>query len=147
VSVAPPSARPGPPDVIVAPAEIPASVVRFVAEHVASLDQLELLLLLLQSPDKWWDASSAAREIGMDTNSARQALERFASHNLLAIAVTGDVRYRFQPGEARLRETAEAFSAAYRTHRLAILQLVTARSQRGIREFAKAFRIRRDDDR
>lgn len=131
---------------IVKPAEIPAPVVRFVAEHIASLDQLELLLLLLQSPDKWWDATSVAREIGMDTNSARRALERFASHNLLAIAITGDVRYRFQPGEARLRDGAEAFNAAYRTNRLAILHLVTAQPERGIRDFAKAFRIRRDDD-
>jgi DNA repair protein RadC len=132
---------------MVTPAEIPAPVVRFVAEHIKSLDQLELLLLLLQSPHRWWDAPSVARELMMDTDSARRVLERFASQNLLAIAVTGDVRYRFQPGETRLREVAEAFDAAYRTNRLAILQLVTGRPQRSIRDFAKAFRIRRDDNR
>jgi hypothetical protein len=126
--------------------EIPRSAVQFVTEHITSLDQLELLLLLLHSPDKWWDASSAAREIGVDTNSARRGLERFASQNLLAIAVTADVRYRFQPGDARLREAAEAFNAAYRTNRLAILQLVTGRSARSVRDFADAFRIRHRDD-
>jgi hypothetical protein len=128
------------------PAEIPASVVRFVAEHVRSLDELELLLLLSQSPDKWWDASAAARETGIDPTSARQLLERFASQNLLAIAVTADVRYRFQPGEARLRDAAGAFTAVYRSSRLAILHLVTERQQRSLRDFANAFRIRRDDD-
>lgn len=131
---------------MVTSAEIPASVVRFVAEHITSLDQLELLLLLLHAPQKWWDAPSAAREIGADTNSTRRGLERFASQNLLAIAVTGDVRYRFQPGEARLQEAAEAFNAAYRSNRLAILHLVTGRPERSIRDFANAFRIRRDDD-
>jgi hypothetical protein len=131
---------------MVTPAEIPASVVWFVRDHVTSLDELELLLLLLQSPDKWWDASSAARETGTDTTSARRTLERFASQNLLAIAVTGDVRYRFQPGDARLRQAADAFNAVYRTNRLAILHLVTGRQQRSLRDFANAFRIRRDDD-
>lgn len=38
--------------VMVTPAEIPAPVVRFVAEHIRSLEQLELLLLLVQSPDR-----------------------------------------------------------------------------------------------
>jgi hypothetical protein len=126
-------------------AEVPAPVVRFVAEHVRSLDELELLLLLSQSPHKWWDASSAARETGLDPTSARQLLEGFASQNLLAIAVTADVRYRFQPGEARLREAAEAFTAVYRTNRQAILHLVTERQQRSLRDFANAFRIRRND--
>ena len=132
---------------MVTPAEIPAPVVQFVAEHIKSLDQLVLLLLLQQSPDRWWDAASVSRELAMDTDSARQALERFASQNLLAISVSGDVRYRFQPGEPRLQEVAEAFNAAYRTNRLAILHLVTGRPQRSVRDFAKAFRIRRDDDR
>lgn len=132
---------------MVSRAEIPASVVQFVTEHVRSVDQLEVLLLLMQSPDKWWDAPSLARELMIDIDSARRALERFASQNLLAIAVTGDVRYRFQPGDMRLREVAEAFNVAYRSNRLAILNLVTGRPQRSIGDFAQAFRIRRDDDR
>jgi hypothetical protein len=132
---------------MVTPAEIPAPVIQFVAEHIRSLDELELLLLLQQTPDRWWDAPAVARELAMDVDSARRALERFASRNLLAIAVTGDVRYRFQPGEPHLREVAEAFNAAYRANRLAILHLVTGRPQQSIRDFAKAFRIRRDDDR
>jgi DNA-binding IclR family transcriptional regulator len=126
-------------------AAIPASVTRFVRDHVWSLDQLELLLLLQQS-DKWWDAASVARELGMDTASARRMLERFASQNLLAIAVTGDVRYRFQPGEARLREAADAFLDCYRTNRLAVLRLVTGQVTQPISDFAEAFRIRHDDD-
>ena len=126
--------------------DLSGAVIAFINEHIHSLDHLEVLMLLMKSPDRWWDNSSVAQNLGIDPTAARAALERLASGNLLEIAITSDVRYRFQPGEPRLREAAEAFSAAYRTDRLAILHLVTGRSERSIRDFANAFRIRRDDD-
>jgi hypothetical protein len=119
----------------------------FVQEHVRSLEHLEILLLLMQYPDRWWDANAVAQAVGVASESARQALDHFAARNLLAIAVTGAVRYRFQPGHDALRAAADAFGEACRTNRLAVLRLVTKQSPRGVRDFADAFRIRRDDDR
>jgi hypothetical protein len=128
-------------------AEIPPAVVRFVRDNIESLEQFELLTLLMKSPDRWWDAPSAAEALGISTAAARQTLERFATRNLLAITLTTDVRYQFQPGEARLRETVEALADAYRRDPIAIVRLVTDIQRRAMRDFADAFRIRRDDDR
>jgi hypothetical protein len=132
---------------MVGPAQLPAGVAAFVSAHVETLERLELLLLMMQSRDRWWDASTVSRQLGYDAEAARRALDHLAAHNLLAIRVTADVRYQYQPGEPRLADTAAMFAEAFRINPLAVLQLVTAPERRSIRDFADAFRIRRDDDR
>jgi hypothetical protein len=77
----------------------------------------------------------------------RRTLDRLASRNLLALRIAGDLRYQFQPGDAAAEAAAGAFAHAYRTNRLAVVRLVTHERQPGFRDFADAFRIRRDDDR
>lgn len=119
----------------------------FVETHLPTLEHLEVLALLIRTGDRWWDAGAAGQELGITAGASRRILEHLASRNLLAIRVTNDVRYQFQPGESGLREAAAAFAEAYATHRLAVSRLVTRPSGRSIRAFADAFRIQRHDDR
>lgn len=128
-------------------AELPHSVVAFVREHIETLEQLELLTLLMKSPERWWDAAAVAEALGINATIARDALERLASRNLLAISVTTDVRYQFQPGTTMLRDAGEQFAEACRTNRIAVVRLVTDTQRRAMRDFADAFRLRRHDDR
>lgn len=116
------------------------------ADHIRSLEELQLLVTLIQTPDRWWDARAVADELGLPTSVARRGLDSLASRNLLDIRITGDVRYQFRPGTDELREAALAFEEAYRARPLAVVQVVTGTAKRGIRAFADAFRIRRDDD-
>lgn len=129
------------------PQEFSPLVLAFMAEHVQSLEELRLLMAVIQSPDRWWDAAAAARELGTSAAAARRVLDRLAAHNLLDIRITGDVRYQFRPGTEDLRQAALTAAEAYRSNPLALAQLVTAAAARRIRDFADAFRIRRDDDR
>jgi hypothetical protein len=122
-------------------------VLAFVADHIRSLEELQLFLALIQSPERWWDASTAARELGIDRVAAGRALDALAAHNLLDIRITGDVRYQFRPGTEALRAAALATEEAYRMNPLAVAQPVTTSGKRGLRDFADAFRIRRNDDR
>ena len=127
--------------------ELPYRVIAFVRDHVETLEQLEVLILLSKSPERWWDAAAVAEALGLNVTIARDALERFASRNLLAISITTDVRYQLQPGTAMLRDASEEFAEACRTKRGAIVRLVTDAQQRAMRDFADAFRLRRHDDR
>jgi hypothetical protein len=126
--------------------EITATLASFIRQYTDSVDKLELLTSMIESPDRWWDAASAAQMLGTTAGVARRILERFAAQNLLEIRVTGDVRYRYQPGDPQLEATGCEFAAAYRANRLAVLRLVTGERER-LRDFADAFRIRTDDDR
>jgi hypothetical protein len=100
----------------------------------------------MQSGERWWDAETVARELLAPLRTARLALDRMASGNLLDIRITGDVRYQFRPGTEALRAGAAACFDAYRTNPLALTTLVSGAARRGFRDFADAFRIRKDDD-
>jgi hypothetical protein len=128
-------------------AELSHSVVAFVRDHVETLEQLEVLTLLIRSPERWWDAAAVAEGLGINATITRDALERLASRNLLAISITTDVRYQLQPGTATLRDASEEFAEACRINRVAVLRLVTDTQRRVMRDFAEAFRLRRHDDR
>ena len=126
---------------------LPPTIETFLRDHVETLQELELLTVLINAPDRWWDAAAVGRLIGADPAATRAALERLASRNLLAITISSEVRYRFQPGTPALRHAADAFAEALRTHGLAVYRFVAGTSNRAIRDFADAFRFRRDDSR
>src|SRR5919106_1035426 len=53
----------------------------------------EIFLAIAETRDRWWDAASAAHELGVGRRVASGVLEHLARHNLLDIRVTDDVRY------------------------------------------------------
>ena len=129
------------------PHEIPPLVLTFLSEHVSNLEQFELLVRVVQGGDRWWDAASVARELGFGTREAQAALDHLAKHNLLDIRITGDVRYQFRPGTDELRVAAVASVEEFRRRPVGMLEAINKSGRRGIRDFADAFRIRKDDDR
>lgn len=129
------------------PGKVSPAVKAFVAAHVRTLDELQLLMAIVQSEDRWWDADAAAREFGMAVPEARAALDHLAARNLLDIRIGEDLHYRFRPGTPELGEAARAAAETYRHRPLDVARLVQRPEHRSVRDFADAFRIRRDDDR
>jgi hypothetical protein len=128
------------------PQRVPASVQFFVTDHIRNVEELQLLIAVIQSPDRWWDPQAAARELGIAKTAARRGFDHLAARNLIDIRITGDVRYQFRPGTEALHAAARATEEAYRSNPLAVARLVAAAPKRGIRDFADAFRLRREDD-
>ena len=126
------------------PYQLPERVAAFLAAHIASVDELQVLTALMDAPDRWWDAQSASKEAGTTAAIASATLDRFASANLLDIRVTDDVRYRLRPGTAELQQDLAAVRDACRVHLASVIQAVTESAKRSIREFADAFRFKRD---
>ncbi len=125
------------------PEGLASDVVQFVNDSIDSIEQLELLAMLIDSSQRYWDAASAGRALGVNPATAQRDLERLATRNLLAVNLGNEVNYRFEPGNQRLRATTEAFATAYRNNAPALLRLVAERQKRAVRDFADAFRIRR----
>jgi hypothetical protein len=124
-------------------------VLLFLADHITTLEQFQVLIRLVQDEDRWWDAAAIAGELGLRERPARAALDHLAKHNLLDIRITGAVRYQFHPGTDQLRAAAEACADEFRRKPLQVLAAVSGsgQGQKSLRDFANAFRIRRDDDR
>lgn len=127
--------------------DVPERLISFIDDHIRSVEELEVLIVMVENEDRWWGAQAIAQQVGLAVDVARRTLERLASENLLAIRVTDDVRYQFQPGEPGLLKLTRELAGDYRRYHLALFRRVTDRSQRSVRDFSRAFRIRRDDDR
>jgi hypothetical protein len=75
---------------------IPPGVRRFVAEHIESVTQLELLLLLHRDPAAERTAQQCSRELQLPAGWVASQLERFAAAELVASTTGGDPRYSFR---------------------------------------------------
>ena len=124
---------------------VPPESAEFVARHLRSLEDLQVLMTCIEGRDRWWDAAAVARELGISATAARHALDHLARGNLLDIRITGDVRYQFNPGTAELHGAALAFATAYRANPVPLVQIVAGSARRSVRDFADAFRIRGND--
>jgi hypothetical protein len=125
-----------------------AAVVHFAHSHLHSVEALQVFILCIDHRDRWWDAAGIASALAISQSRARRILDQFVRANLLDIRIRDDVRYRFAPGVEELEGQAQAFADAYHTNPAGVVKLVARSSvSDSVRDFADAFRIRRDDDR
>ncbi|WP_428938556.1 hypothetical protein [Fontivita pretiosa] len=122
--------------------DIPQNVVSFLAEHIDSVVQLEALLLLHANPQQPKPAADVARELRIDPNWTEAALTKLAQSGLLESAAAG---YRYAPRSPELDQTIAALAREYQTRRVTIISMIFSKPPDPIRQFADAFRLRKDD--
>jgi hypothetical protein len=126
--------------------QLPPNVVSFGESHVSSIDELVVLIALMESSSRWWDARMVARELGILPVSASNILDHLAARNLLDIRITDEIRYQFRPATPELGAAAQEFAEAYRRYPADVIRAVMKKAtNRSARDFADAFRIRRDE--
>ena len=100
------------------PEPLPPDDAASVADHVLSIYEIEVLTAMMDTPDRWWDATLISGELRVAVTTARGLLDRLAGLNLLDIRFTDDVRYRFRPGTAELAHKVSRLIASYRRSRV-----------------------------
>ena len=129
-------------------ASLPTALVQFARSYMHSVEDLQVFILCVDHRDRWWDATSIARALSITESRARRILDQLARANLLDIRISDALRYRFDPGILELEQQAVAFAIAYHNNPAGVVKLI-ARStvSDSVRDFADAFRIKRDDHR
>lgn len=125
--------------------ELSPEVQRFIAQHIDSAEQLEILLLLQREPEKEWTALDVSQAIYTVPASATMRLEGLVAGGFVASTGGSDPRYRFSPRSDALREQIAVLAAAYRADRVAVIKLIFARPPDPLQSFADAFRLRGKD--
>ncbi len=118
---------------------------RLIAEHIDSVEQLEILLLLYQHPERSWSEESVARELRISPMSAGDRLKDMARAAILSKVQGTEGEYRYTP-DAQMGEAVAGLAAAYSERRVTVINLIFSKPVDKIRTFADAFRLRRDDD-
>ncbi len=123
---------------------LPEDVHRFLYQNVESVEQLEVLLLLRQSPQRGWSADQVARELYSHPSSIAIRLALLMGQGLLREIEGGC--YQYSPRSAELHETVTRVATCYSERRVAVITLIASKPLENIRAFSDAFRIRRNKE-
>lgn len=123
--------------------EIAPQLRDFIADHITSVAQLEILLLLKTNPTQSWTPAMMAKELRIDPKAAADTLADLRKDGFLELQEPQG--YRYAPRLPALDEGVIALAQAYLVRRVTIVGLIFSQPNRTIRAFSEAFRIRKDD--
>lgn len=125
--------------------DFPQDIRQFVLDNITSVEQLEVLLLLLQrTPEKEWDAASVSRELYTQPEAAAKRLADLAALGLLAHSEGPTRLYRYAPRTPAQAQLVASTAEAYRLRRVAIVGLIYSRPTSEAQAFADAFKFRKE---
>lgn len=118
-----------------------AAVDRFIIEKIKTVPHLEALLLLWSTRPKSWNAHELALRLYVDCETAGLILIDLYSEGLVTDSGRVPKQYRCNAG---LGELLKALETAYRTDLIRISKLIHSKPSSAVREFARAFRFKKE---
>lgn len=122
-----------------APAPLPDPVRRLIVDHIDSVSQLDVLMLLRSTPDRAWTPDEVARALVSRATAASGFLERLVGAQLVERDAAG---YRYGPGP-RCEPVVDELAECYRTRRQTVTGLILGGGDDPVSSLADAFRFRR----
>jgi hypothetical protein len=117
----------------------------FITEHVESVMQLELLLLLAGRRDRAWDSTDVAKELRIDPAWVDGQLRAMAAKGMfVAAAGAPPTQFRYAPKTPDVDRTVADLARAYADRRVTVIGLIFSKPADTLRTFADAFRLRKD---
>jgi hypothetical protein len=124
--------------------QLPNEVAGFVADHITSVEQLEILLLLRGAPDEEWNAQQVCQALRTSEHSAARRLSDLAASGLLAVRDGSSLLYRYSPTSQGLRDGVDSLAAAYTELRYKVLEAIFSNPISNLQVYANGFRFRKD---
>jgi len=123
---------------------LPQDVHQFLYRNVESVEQLEVLILLLEHPDRGWSPDEVARALYSHPASIARRLAMLLGQDLLREVEPGC--YQYAPRTGELHDTVLRVAEMYRERRVAVVTLIASKPIENVRAFSDAFRIRRNKE-
>jgi Mn-dependent DtxR family transcriptional regulator len=121
--------------------ELPADLRRFILTSIPSVPYLEAVLLVRAERGRDWSAAEVARRLYLPESQAAGLLQDLQSAGI----VTEEAgRMRYAPATDELAAALDSLAAEYSVHLVVITDLIHSRVDKKARQFADAFRFRKD---
>ena len=117
---------------------------KFIASEINSLEQLEILLLLSGTPKQWWTVRSVYEIIKSSLQSVQDRLNEMTESGILVKEGDIDARYQFGLTEGSNLDSINELREAYKQRPVKVVQAIYSKPPDAVKEFAKAFRLRKD---
>jgi hypothetical protein len=121
---------------------VPKEIVEFLAEHIESAVQLEVLLFMRARGSDELDAEQIARELRVSAPWTAAALAKLAASGLL---IQTAERFQFAPRSPQIEQTISLLAKEYELRRVTIISIIFSKPSDAIQHFTDAFKFRRDE--
>jgi hypothetical protein len=120
---------------------LPTEVVHFLNERIDSVPHLEALLIVWESGTAW-DARQLSARVYLSEEAAQRVLQDLKRSALLT--TEDSIRFRFDAGDGRAQELMLQVAATYRRNIARVATLIHEKTSSSVREFARAFDLKKD---
>jgi hypothetical protein len=124
--------------------DISEKLKQFIFAHIDSVEQLEVLLIFHRDSGKCWDVQALSNELRANPTSIGK---RIASLKTLGLITpqTDPSKYCYHPKTPELAALTDSLAQAYKVRRHRVLELIFSSMKRA-KDFADAFKVRKDDN-
>lgn len=121
---------------------LPEIVVDYVRQNLRSIEQVEILLLLLKNPGTYWTAAQIDLRIRTEPSSIQRRLVQLEK---LGIVEEGEGKaYRFTE-KPEIVAASETFASYYASHTTRIIEMIYSEPN-AHQAFSNAFKLRSDKE-
>lgn len=119
------------------------SVIRFIRDHIHSVEQLEILLLLQSDENREWAAEEVNKLLKSDKTSVEARLNDLYSRNLLLKREGGtETLFKFSD-DPLTKLSVEEIRNSYKVFPVRMIETIYLRKNESLDAFAASFRIRK----
>jgi hypothetical protein len=117
---------------------------RFILAEIDSVPHLEALLLLFNGRPKTWSIDEMGRSLYVRNEVASKILESLVQRNLIAASPNVPGLFFYSQDDEYRNQLLEDVDALYRKDVVRISSMIHSNAPAGLRDFARAFRIKKD---
>lgn len=118
----------------------------FLVDYIDSIPHLESLLLLWNDRPKTWTPGELASRLYVDPAVAKKVLQDLERELLIVAVPETPDQYRYEPGAEEKDALMQALDATYRRELVRVTTIVHSKPSSAVREFARAFRFKKERD-
>jgi hypothetical protein len=118
----------------------------FILENIDSVPQLEALVLLWNSRPVAWSCEELASRLYLPAEKVSNLLQELVRQQLVAKLDSSPQKYSYFAASDEQNEMMRMVDSAYRHDLVRISTMIHSKTSPGVREFARAFRFKKERD-
>jgi hypothetical protein len=124
--------------------DFPAEIEEFIGQHIESLAQLELLLLLRRDAARSWSCEDLSRQLYVTAHVCTGIIGDLERRGfVLRDAADGNL-VRYRSSVESMDQLIDQLASLYHQRRVAVITLIYSKPVKKVQTFADAFRLRRE---
>ena len=120
---------------------LPLEVRQFISRHLASVEELEILLLLVNGARRDWTVDNVYQIILSSRLSVESGMEKFTAAGFLTKSPDTPATYNLAP---KVEESVRELARCYRDAPVRVIGAIYEKTRDSVQGFADAFKLKRE---